>query len=88
MSYLLFYQLIFDYISFYTFISGLPSVIQTCNATKKAGGQARKQGKNRKGKRRGAKKLDSNSFVIMSLNILQYLIMGVFFHQQEAFGCL
>ena len=33
-------------------------MIQARNATKKAGGQARKQGKKRKGKRRGAKKFD------------------------------
>ncbi|XP_065066147.1 large ribosomal subunit protein bL27-like [Rhopilema esculentum] len=37
---------------------GIPLLLQTCNATKKAGGQARKQGKNRRGKRRGVKKLD------------------------------
>jgi len=37
---------------------GVTNMIHVRNATKKAGGQARKQGKNRKGKRRGAKKFD------------------------------
>eukprot|EP00794_Sanderia_malayensis_P009101 gene9101-10073_t len=35
--------------------TGLPLISQVCHASKKSGGTARKQGKNRKGKRRGIK---------------------------------
>ena len=49
-------------------------MIHVRNATKKAGGQARKQGKNRKGKRRGAKKFDGSCFYKLIFGIVFVLL--------------